>query len=173
MQLRTVLSEWVIDAEHDPFCAGGGGMATGGDDTDDDEEDAVPLTEKERCHIENMIKGYVADEEDADLLALLQREFDDLRRLHGAAGALSSSATASLHKKQAVASKAQAVGDDDSDGDADAAADCSADRNSGAGSGNSSSSESRFARSGRRCRVESHFQHLISAAPAQVVRFDY
>ena len=164
LQLRTVLAEWAVEAEDDPFVQRG---PAAGDDDDDDEEDAVPLTEKERCHIDNMIRGYVADEEDAHLLALLQRESGDLKRLEVAASSLS---------KRRASDIAAADDDDAGGGEGDA--------DSGGGgeylavhasSGNSGShcSESRLARSGRRCRVESHFQHVVSAAPSQVVRFDY
>ena len=150
-----------------------------GDDSDDDDD--VPMTAQERQHIDRMLQGYVADEEDAGLVALLQQEFS---------GSSSSSSSSNDLKRQQLAVTDDVANADDledtDDGDGD---DEIGGNNSGGqasmqqqqhnNSKNRSSSdghsggESKFARSDRRSRVESHFQRVVAAAPAQVVRYQY
>ena len=88
------LSCWEIESSADPFdyatksyYKSGNTIRTKGvadnNENSDDSDDDVPMTVQERQHIDRMLQGYVADEEDTSIIALLQQELSgssDLKR---------------------------------------------------------------------------------------------
>ena len=194
------LSCWEIESSADPFFDSSGHYASksyykscsstssrgaadnNGSDDDSDDYDDVPMTAQERQHIDRMLQGYVADEEDTGLVALLQQEISgsssDLKRQ---TTITNNSATATTTRDDAddIEDADDNENDDDDDevgGNTTSSGQTSTQQQHSSSSSSKcrgGSSDTKFARSDRRSRVESHFQRVVAAAPAQVVRYQY
>jgi hypothetical protein len=198
--LPDVLACWEIVSRDDPFHPtqrNSAVAAHGVDDNDDDNDsDDVCLSDKERQHIETLLRGYVADEDDTELIECLQRECGDVKRVLSSHSQRGDGVRAlKSHNTEHGVEDVDDDDDDDSGGEGEGEGgndgghptkamqkrvDEGKSRSSSSGKSSSSggvtrgkNSESKLSRNDRRSRVEAYFQKVVSVAPSQVVRFDY